>query len=100
LTFKRALVIAVDEYCKLPRLEFCKKDGKKMINVLREAKVDISDNMALVGKVNCEDMRNSIIKFFTDKAVKPKDILLFYYSGHGVVQDNGTGYLTNLETDP
>jgi hypothetical protein len=38
----------------------------------------------LIGHVKWSVMRDTIIDFFSDQAVRPEETLFFYYSGHGV----------------
>ena len=46
-------------------------------------------------------MRDAIYEFFgNDKAIKHEDILLFYYSGHGIPDVSGDMYLSPSEIDP
>ena len=45
-------------------------------------------------------MRESMTKFFASKAVAPNDLLLFYYSGHIIIDSHGELYLTAFDVDP
>lgn len=45
-------------------------------------------------------MRNAVIDFFRNGNVKPKDTLLFYYSGHAVLDDFGDHYLAASALNP
>jgi uncharacterized caspase-like protein len=38
-------------------------------------------------------MRSSIISFFTNKTIKPNDVLLFYFSGHALLEGIGDHFL-------
>jgi uncharacterized protein YjbI with pentapeptide repeats len=55
----------------------------------------------LVGRGEWGKMRDEIIKFFTDRTLKPEDTLFFYFSGHGYL-DRSTGrtYLSTSEIHP
>ena len=84
---KMALVIAVSDYfssSKLKSIDFCRKDGEELYKVLKELGYDIPDNRKLIGQVESSKMKNAIYDFFTSEDNKPDDILVFYYSGHGV----------------
>jgi Caspase domain/NHL repeat len=80
-------------------LEFCKKDGEEMYQLLKSLGYQITDNHKLVGQVNYEKMRDAIIDFFTDVNTKSEDILLFYFSGHGIPDALGDMYLTSSDID-
>jgi uncharacterized caspase-like protein len=45
-------------------------------------------------------MRDSIYDFFSDQNTKPDDLLLFYYSGHGVPDADEDVFLATSEIDP
>ena len=82
---KRALVVAVSDYenfSKLKRLEFCKKDGEEMYSALKNLGYNIPENRRLIGYVNSSNLREEIIDFFREGG--ENDLLVFYYSGHGI----------------
>jgi uncharacterized protein YjbI with pentapeptide repeats len=99
---KKALIIGISDYdnLSLPHLEFCKNDGDEMSNFLQSQGYEIPKENKLIGKINHQIMRNAIIQFFTNENIKPKDLLLFYFSGHGLIEDNGDNYLATSEADP
>jgi uncharacterized caspase-like protein len=47
-----------------------------------------------------DDLRRAIIEFFRNRNVKLNDTLLFYYSGHGVLDGYGDHYLAPSALDP
>ncbi|HSA73750.1 MAG TPA: caspase family protein, partial [Nitrososphaeraceae archaeon] len=97
---KKALVICVSDYTYLPSLDFCKNDRKGVCKILQEIGFEIPENNKLIGNVKYEKMRRAILDFFSDETIKPRDILLFYFSGHGLPEDSGQSYLASSETDP
>lgn len=99
---RKAIIIGVSEYNneKLRPLDFCRKNGEEMYQILKSLGYEIADNHKLIGKVNYVELRDGIIKFFIDKKIKSKDTLLFYFSGHGIPEDNGELYLATSEIDP
>jgi hypothetical protein len=98
---KRALIISISQYNRLATLDFCEKDGKKIYEVLSQLGYDIPDKHKLIGgRVEYDKIRDSIIDFFYDKTIDPKDTVLFYFSGHGVLGDDGEHYLSTSEIDP
>ena len=58
---------------------------------------NISDKNKLIGRAKIENLRKTINSFL--KTGQPNEILLFYYSGHGVLDDEGDMYLASTETD-
>jgi len=80
---KRALVIGISNYDNLEALSFCNNDGDEMYELLRSLDYEITNDKKLTGTIKWAEMREAIIKFFTQN-VKSKDTLLFYFSGHGI----------------
>jgi Caspase domain len=85
---RKALIVSVSDYndTDLQELEFCKNDGLKMYEILKSLGYEIAENNSLIGKVNFNTMRNTIIKFFSNKNTKPRDTLLFYFSVYLMAQ--------------
>jgi hypothetical protein len=75
-------------------LEFCKNDGDERYGVLESLNYEIQVHHKLVGRVRWVEMRSAIVDFFRNTNVKPSDTLVFYYSGHGVL-DNTDGPIHN-----
>src|SRR5437867_3871545 len=96
---KKALVVSPSEYKLLEPLFFCKNDGEKMSEVLKSLNYNM-ENKKLIGKVGSVDLREALREFFRGREVKPDDTLVFYYSGHGVVDGFGDHYLAPYEIDP
>ena len=97
---KKAIIIGISDYDLLQPLNFCKTDGIKMHELLRSLGYEILENHKLIGRVNRDDLRNAIIEFFRNRNVKLKDTLLFYYSGHGVLDAYGDPYLAPSALNP
>lgn len=70
-----------------------------MYETLKSLNYEIQTEHKLIGRVKWIEMRSAIIDFFRNSTVKPSDILIFYYSGHGILED-GDHYLAPSETDP
>ncbi|MGA9153507.1 MAG: caspase family protein [Candidatus Nitrosopolaris sp.] len=86
---KKALIVGISDYTNLQRLDFCRNDGTEVHKVLSSQGYKISDENRLVGEAKGEEVREAIYDFFGDISTSPDDTLLFYYSGHGVLDDDG-----------
>jgi uncharacterized caspase-like protein len=97
---KKALIIAISDYVSMNPLEFCKNDGNAMYNMLTSKPVGFDrDSRKLIGQVSYETLRNAIYDFFDPDNSTADDIMLFYYSGHGVPGAGGI-YIASSEIDP
>ena len=101
---RKALIIGISKYDhnnKFRDLEFCENDANEVYKILKDQGYDIPANAMLVGRGEWGKMRDEIIKFFTDRTLKPEDTLFFYFSGHGYL-DRSTGrtYLSTSEIHP
>ena len=99
---KKAIIIGVSEYNDndIQNLEFCANDGEKMHETLTSIDYQIQDNYKLIGNVKFDQMRDAIYDFFDNRNTKADDILVFYYSGHGIPDTDGDVYLSTSEIDP
>jgi uncharacterized protein YjbI with pentapeptide repeats len=96
---KRALIVGVSKYDNLRSLKFCENDGKAMVNLL-EKKLGYQVTR-LIGKVTWLDIRKYVIDFFIYAG--SRDILLFYFSGHGIMDKSARPpryYLAPSDIDP
>jgi len=96
---KKALIISISDYENLPALPFCKNDGQEMSNLLKSLGYEIKEEHNLIGKVSKEQIENAVDTFFTEERVRRKDLLLFYYSGHGIPEATGEHYIASSETE-
>jgi Caspase domain/Bacterial Ig domain len=97
---KKAIVIGVSDYnTNLQPLNFCKKDGIEMCELLTSLGYEISDNHRLIGHVGFNQMREAIYDFFDNSSALGNQTLLFYFSGHGVPSD-GDMCLASSEINP
>ena len=101
---RKALIIGISKYDhnnKFQDLEFCENNANEVYNILKDQGYDIPANAMLVGREEWSKMRDEIIKFFTDRTLKPEDTLFFYFSGHGYLDRNtGRMYLSTSEIHP
>jgi hypothetical protein len=96
---KKALIIGVSEYEKLRPLKFCENDGKSLVGILRSEPLSYQIT-SLVGRIDWDNMRRAIKHFFIGEDVRSKDTLLFYFSGHGLMDKYGHYYLAPSDIDP
>jgi DNA segregation ATPase FtsK/SpoIIIE, S-DNA-T family len=98
---KKALIIAISEYDNDYPLKYCQKDGIEVYKLLTSPQLgyEIEKKNKLIGRVRSEEMKDAIVDFFQNEDVKPDDMLLFYYSGHGIPEGVNT-YLSPSEIDP
>jgi tetratricopeptide (TPR) repeat protein len=98
---KKALIIAVSKYDNDYPLKYCEKDGIEVYKLLSSPQLEyeIEKKNKLIGRVKSEEMKDAIVDFFQNEDVKPEDMLLFYYSGHGIPEGVNT-YLSPSEIDP
>ncbi|HUU88502.1 MAG TPA: caspase family protein [Candidatus Glassbacteria bacterium] len=97
---KKALIISLSEYDGLEKLEFCKNDGETIYKTLKDLGYEIPDKRLIVGKASGSELRTAIIDFFRDDNVKTSDTLLFYFSGHGVLDGYEGRYFASSDTNP
>lgn len=100
---KKALIVSVSSYTsnKLENLEFCKYDGEQMAMNLKEIGFSVPDHRILVGNVSRDDVASAMVDFFQGEHVDSDDTLLYYYSGHGVLDGYGGRYFatSNVNTE-
>jgi len=68
-----------------------------MYQTLTKLGYEISENQKIVGKTDRKTVENAIIDFFRDDSVNISDTLLFYFSGHGVLDGYGGRFFANTE---
>ena len=74
--------------------------ASKCNELLRSLGYEIQENHKLIGRVRREEMRDAIIDFFRNRNVKPRDMLLFYYSGHGILDGYGDHFFGASAINP
>ncbi len=95
---KKALIISISDYNddSLPKLEFCKHDGEEMYQTLSNLGYEIKETHKIIGKADQKTIRHTLIKFFRND-VNIDDTLLFYFSGHGVLDGYGGRFFANTD---
>lgn len=97
---RKALVIAISEYDdkQIPSLEFCRNDGEAMYSTLVMLGYEVTRNH--IGALRGEEFRDAITDFFQNEKTKPADTLLFYFSGHGLLDPWGSAYFGTTDVNP
>ena len=72
---RKALIVGISEYASLQKLDFCKKDGQEVYEILRWLGRD-SEKNRLIGKIKGEKIKDTIYDFFGDTNNNPDDTLL------------------------
>ncbi|MFN8595247.1 MAG: caspase family protein [Anaerolineae bacterium] len=95
---KLALIIGNSHYQdpNLAKLVAPTEDVSDLAEVLRHPDIGEFDEVQTLLNSSSEEIRLHIQDFFFDK--KPDDLLLFYFSGHGVRDDQGRLYLAVQNT--
>src|SRR3990172_4171124 len=89
MTSKFALVIANTEYqdASFAKLTAPGKDAEEFAQVLRDTELAAFDDVQVLINEGEGKIRRFIARFFAER--KPADLLLLYFSGHGVRSEQG-----------
>jgi len=95
---KFALIIGSSQYDDpaLARLRTPEADILTLAAVLRDPQIGNFDDVKELMNESETSIRRAISTFFAQK--KPDDLLLFYFSGHGVLDDRGRLFLAVKDT--
>src|SRR6185503_3275112 len=95
---KFALIIGNTEYIDpgLAQLTAPGKDAEDFARVLEDQDIGAFDNVKILFNQLSSTVRESIDEFFDQK--KPDDLLVLYFSGHGVRDELGSLYLAVKNT--
>ena len=73
----------------------------KIFSLLKTIGYDIPTCRKLIGRIEYSQLHDAVIEFFTDDTINSKDTLLFYFSGHGIPNNNlDEHYLSSSEINP
>src|SRR5262245_46398805 len=94
-----ALIIGSSEYddAKLSRLRTPYMDVRNLAEALSDPAIGGFDEVTPLINQSSLLIRRSIARLFAEK--KPDDLLLLFFSGHGVRDDNGDLYLAVKDTE-
>ena len=99
MTSKYALVIANTEYqdASFAKLTAPGKDAEEFAQVLSDAELAAFDDVNVLLNEGESKIRRSIARFFVNR--QRNDLLLLYFSGHGVRNDQGQLFLAANDTE-
>ncbi|WP_161564404.1 caspase, EACC1-associated type [Okeania hirsuta] len=94
---KIALLIGASEYLpEFPALPSAVKDVEAMKEVLGNSEMGGFDNIEVLKNSNRQQIEEAIYDLFADR--NKDDVLLFYFSGHGVKSREGNLFLATPQT--
>src|SRR5215216_6350856 len=99
MSSKFALVIANTEYqdASLAKLTAPGKDAEEFAQVLRDAKLAAFDDVQVLLNESESKIRRAIARFFVNR--NRDDLLLLYFSGHGIRNEQGKLFLAAQDTE-
>src|SRR5215207_6811112 len=99
MSSKFALVIANTEYqdASFAKLTAPGKDAEEFAHVLREPGFAAFDDVQVLLNEGESNIRRAIVRFFVNR--KRDDLLLLYFSGHGVRNEQGQLFLAVNDTE-
>jgi tetratricopeptide (TPR) repeat protein len=91
----------MNSYCSeiLRDLDECSNDANDVFNALKKLNFHIYKDRFFTGDIGRNDLREAIVEHFTN-VYKTTDIVIFYFSGHGILSPAGEPYLCATDTDP
>ncbi|RQH43304.1 Clp protease [Okeania hirsuta] len=94
---KIALLIGVSEYKNFTKLPSAVNDVDALQEVLLNSEMGGFDEVKTFKNINRQDMEYEIYKLFDSR--KSNELLLFYFSGHGITNPKGDLFIATPETD-
>ncbi len=94
---KVALLIGVSEYKNFTRLPSAVNDVDALQQVLLNPEMGGFDEVKPFKNINRQEIENEIFKLFDSR--KSDELLLFYFSGHGITNPKGNLFIATRETD-
>ena len=102
---KRAILIGVDKYTRVPALTYCGNDARDVAKAFRDSlqfkPEDVLEfTLDSVKKPNRGEILHEAGGFLK-RGIAPDELLVFYFSGHGMMdQDDKKDYLMPVDASP
>ena len=95
-----ALLVGVSQFKDraLARLSAPETDVRRLASILGDPKRGAFDQVEMSLNEKFDSVHDKVVRLFEQR--NPKDTVLFYYSGHGIVAIGNRLFLTTKETDP
>src|SRR5438045_2369275 len=92
---KHAVIVGINEYKDktIPALKGAEQDAKEIKHILTQhGDFDVTDDHFLIGERATHEAALGAISDLLWKT-EPSEVTLFYFSGHGIADSYGSGYL-------
>ncbi len=89
---KIALIVGVSEYGRITSLPSCKRDAEAIESLLDETQ-DFEHRLCLSGALPAQTTKAQILSFLDKFRGQSVSQAIFYFSGHGTIQDGDLLYL-------
>lgn len=102
---KTAILIGVNTYDHVSPLQFCRDDAVEFANVLRQnLEFNPDDILQMIDGTEYPPTRGTIFHSLGEmkkvKKVGKDDLLIFFFSGHGMIDEDGKDYLLPSDATP
>ena len=100
---RKAIIVGVNQYesdSEIPTLAGAENDAQEIYERFKNnGKFEISNNHLLIGR---DATRRKILKAVSQifRREDNYDLVTFYFSGHGMVDENNEGYIAPYDMDP
>ena len=94
-----ALVIANEDYTKVPTVQFAKRDGKIVSDYIKRTLGVDKSHVTLIENATLNDMKYELKRLAQiTEAYNGESNIIVYYCGHGIPDEkNGNGYLLPID---
>jgi uncharacterized caspase-like protein len=104
---QRAILVGADRYQHVQELKYSGKDVRDMARLFRDSlEFDKTDVLEFTTDAELKPERSTILHHvgeFLKRDIKPDELLLFYFSGHGMIDSEsseGEDYLLPVDATP